>query len=60
MIDEIFEVIMKEARARPGSSLGVKIQSVLLDVDTKVIACMEKINEDERRKKIDENKRSDT
>lgn len=57
MIDDIFEMIMKEARARPGSRLPVKILGVLEDVDAKVVACMEKLYDDERREKIDENKK---
>jgi len=57
MIDDIFEMIMKEARSRHGNDLASKIQNVLLEVDMKVIACMENIWEGERRKKIDEIKK---
>ncbi len=54
MIDEIFKIIMTEARARPGKDLASKIQNVLLDVDVKVIEAIENIRETERRKKINE------
>lgn len=57
MIDEIFKIIMTEARARPGKDLASKIQNVLLEVDMKVIEAVENIIETERREKIDENKR---
>lgn len=59
MIDVIFDLIMKEARSRHGNDLVDKIQNVLNEVDGKVITAMENIGEDERRKKIDENQRSD-
>ncbi|MBA7672073.1 hypothetical protein ES703_80244 [subsurface metagenome] len=58
MIDVIFELIMKQARIRPGKDLAVKIQDVLLEVDTKVIAAMEVIAEEQRREKLNEDKRS--
>lgn len=60
MIDVIFDLIMKQARIRPGKDLAAKIQDVLLEVDTKVIAAMEDIAEIQRREKLDEDKRSDT
>lgn len=59
MIDVIFDLIMKEARSRHGNDLVDKIQTVLNEVDGKVITAMECIGEAERREKIDENQRSD-
>lgn len=40
MIDEIFEMIMKEARSRPGPDLHVKAFDVLFELKDRVIkAC---------------------
>lgn len=60
MIDEIFEMIMKEARSKPQKDLALNINLVLLEIFTKLLPIQENIREDERRKKIDENKRGDT
>lgn len=39
MIDEIFEMVMKEARRRPGDNLQIKAFLVLLEVLDRVTAC---------------------
>ena len=49
MIDEIFEMIMKEARARPGTDLARKIIMVLLEVADKVTSAQENLRKFERR-----------
>lgn len=49
MIDEIFEMIMKEARARPGKDLIPKITNVLLEVTNKVISVQNELEFGQRR-----------
>lgn len=40
MIDEIFEMVMKEARSRPGDNLNIKALYVLLELHVRVMnAC---------------------
>jgi len=51
MIDQIFELIMKEARSREGKDLLSNIGTVLLEVDKKVMDAMERLPEEERRRK---------
>ncbi|MBA7630360.1 hypothetical protein ES703_37882 [subsurface metagenome] len=58
MIDEIFEMIMKEARARPGKGIVRKVFMVIHEVEIKVTNAMDILVEDERRRRQDENKRS--
>lgn len=60
MIDEIFEMIMKEARAKPHKDLALNINLVLLEIFTKLLPVQENIREAKRRKKINENKKADT
>lgn len=57
MIDEIFEMIMKEARAKPHKDLALNINLVLLEVFTKLLPIQENIREAERRKITDAKKR---
>ncbi|MBA7603613.1 hypothetical protein ES703_10727 [subsurface metagenome] len=57
MIDEIFEMILKEARSKPQKDLALNIDLVLLDLFVMLLGAKENIREIERRKKIDENKR---
>ena len=38
MIDEIFEMIMKEARSRPGDDLNLKACGVLLELRTRIVS----------------------
>lgn len=49
MIDDIFEMIMKEARDRPGKDLARKIIMVLLEVTDKVTSARENLTKFERR-----------
>lgn len=54
MIDEIFEMIMKEARARSGKDLGLKLNTVFLEVSDKVISAQDMLRNAERRKNCHE------
>jgi len=49
MIDEIFEMIMKEARTRKGKDLILNINHVWSELSTRVMTTMEKLREQERR-----------
>lgn len=51
MIDEIFEMIMKEARARPGKDLILNINKVLLEISDRLITTQENLREFQRRHK---------
>ncbi len=59
MIDEIFEMIMKEARAKPQKDLVLNINLVLLEIFSKLLTVQENIRKSERRKDIHENERAD-
>jgi len=50
MIEEIFEMIMKEARARPGKDLIKNIATVSMDIAERIMPAMEGIRAEERRK----------
>ncbi len=39
MIDEIFEMIMKEARRRPGDNLKIKAFKIINDLNDRVATC---------------------
>jgi len=39
MIDEIFEMIMKEARRRPGDNLQINAFMVILELSDRLTAC---------------------
>lgn len=39
MIDEIFEMVMKEARRRPGDNLKIKAFLILLELSDRLTAC---------------------
>jgi len=39
MIDEIFELILKEARRRPGDNLKIKAFTVILELSDMLTAC---------------------
>jgi len=56
MIDDIVEMILKEARARKGHNLTFHVYRVSMEIQSRTIYIMEKANEEERRKKEDENK----
>lgn len=60
MIDEIFAMIMKEARARPGKNLVKNIATVCIEVTERIIAAVDGIRQQERREKKNEVKSSDT
>ena len=56
MIDQIFEMIMREARTRHGPDLVSNIATVYGEVSSKIMEAMAQIREEERREKTDENK----
>lgn len=56
MIDEIVELILKEARTRKGQDLVGAINAVKNEVTSKIMDIYANIREEERRKKEDENK----
>lgn len=49
MIEEIVEMILKEARSRKGRDLGGQIYAVLMQVDKEIIDMMDNLREEERR-----------
>ena len=56
MIEKIVQMILTEARTRPGKDPVSNIYTVDLEVRTKLYEIMDKHREDERRKKENENK----
>ncbi|MBA7496090.1 hypothetical protein ES702_06688 [subsurface metagenome] len=54
MIDEIVEMILKEARARKGLSLTTRVYNVISEVDRRVGEIMRDFSHEERRMKIQE------
>lgn len=54
MIDEIFAMIMKEARDRPGKDMVKKITTVSMEISQRIFVAMEGIRQQERRDKKDE------
>lgn len=54
MIEDIFEMIMRDARAMPGKDFVRNIHTVLMEIHMKLFPVMENIREDERRKKGNE------
>lgn len=54
MIDEIFELILKEARSREGKDLALNIYTVLMDLHIQLFPAIEAIREQQRREKKDE------
>ena len=56
MIDDIVEMILKEARARNGHNLTFHVYRVCMETQTRIMDLMDKAREDERRKREDENK----
>lgn len=54
MIDEIFAMIMKEARARKGKNLIKNIATVYMEVTERILAAVEGIRAQERRHKKNE------
>lgn len=59
MIDQIFADIMKEARERPGKDMIRNIATVSMDLNSRIIAAMEGIREDERREEYARQDRTD-
>lgn len=55
MIDDIFELILKEASTRNGQDLVAAINAVKNEVTLKIIDIYDNIRLEERRKKRDEN-----
>lgn len=37
MMDKIFEMMMKEARSRPGDDLYVKVQDVIFELNVRIL-----------------------
>lgn len=58
MINKIVQMILTEARTRPGKDPVSNIYTVDLEVRTRLYEIMDKHREEERRKQEDENKRS--
>lgn len=59
MIDEIFNLVMKEARTRPGFYLSSKIKTVIDEINTKVSLAIYNVQLEERRFKEYEKQRAD-
>ncbi|MBA7496005.1 hypothetical protein ES702_06602 [subsurface metagenome] len=55
MIDDIVEMILKEARGRKGPSLVVKIYNIHNEIDRRLGEVMQEYSNEERREKDDEN-----
>jgi len=53
MIDEIFEMIMKEARSRPGNNLKLNAFCVISDLNERVFHTVDSPDEEERRESDD-------
>jgi len=56
MIDDIVEMILKEARKRPGDDRVAAIYRVMRDIEDSIISVIENMRAEERRKEKDENK----
>jgi len=56
MIDDIVEMILKEARARKGHNLTFHAYRVCMETQTLIMDIMDKAREEERRIREDENK----
>ena len=56
MIDDIVEMVLKEARIRDRVDLISNIYSVMMDIEKRIVQIMENIRIEERRKEQDENK----
>lgn len=54
MIEEIFEMIMKEARSRKGKDMVKNIATVSMEISQRLMAAMEGIRDQERREKENE------
>ena len=56
MIDDIVEMILKEARERKGITPGVRLFRVWREINRKIGEIVHDLLKEERRKKEDENK----
>lgn len=54
MIEEIFKIIMTEARSRQGKDLAKNIAIVLVEVNAKVMDVIKAMDDQERREKESE------
>lgn len=54
MIDEIFTMIMKEARKRPGKDMVKKIATVSMEISERIMAAMEGIRQQQKKEDSDE------
>jgi len=43
MIDKIFEMLLKEARSRPGDDFFYKLSMVILELEDKIVDFMEEV-----------------
>lgn len=53
MIDKIIELICEEARRRPGNNLVLKLYTVMVDLDSKIIELMGEAQKSQRSSTID-------
>lgn len=60
MIDEIFAMIMKEARERPGKDLVPKIYTVYTEISGRILAVLDHLRQEERREKENERQTGNT
>ena len=56
MIDDIVEMILKEARGRKSGNIMTDIRDSMMDVNKSVLDVMDRLREEERRKEKYENK----
>ena len=56
MIDDIVEMILKEARRRTSGDTITDIRDVMMDSNKGVLDVLDRLRDEERRKKEDENK----
>jgi len=59
MIDQIVELILKEARTRTSKDLVANIHTVYSEVSGRILQTMDRLREEERRGKNNEDKRRD-
>jgi len=56
MIDDIVEMILKEARGRKSGDTITDIRDAMMDANKGVLNVLDRLREEERRKEKDENK----
>lgn len=60
MIDEIFAMIMKEARARPGKDLVGNVYTIFMEIGTRTLAALNHIRDQEKEEKENERQTGNT